>query len=335
MATLNSSVVSWSDLKNAMNPDGSAAKIIPILELSCPFVKSATVIEGSMNNGNQTVLQATKGTAAKRTYNTGVPKSKKTDIPVVDLACMYEANVEVDLRLLEKYPNQEQYMTGQENAAVAAMTEDFENDAFYGDQKSSILSIDGLATRYNSLSTVKTNKGYQVINSGGSTNLSSLYLVGWGAGGFNMFYPLGSQAGIDRIVNPNQRVTDGNGYPYYAYCVNTNWQVGLTVENYRMGGRIANIDTTALASYGTGTDTSPDLFASVFTLKNRLQYKSGYRFAWYCDELVYTVLERMNKDKFNVMLNWAEQMGAPPELTLNGWPVYLSDKIKNTETVVS
>jgi hypothetical protein len=335
MATLNSSVVSWSDLKNAMNPDGSAARIIPILELSCPLVKSSTVIEGSANNGNQTTLQATKGTASKRTYNAGVPKSKKTDIPVFDTACMYEGNVEVDLRLLEKYPNQAQYMTGQENAAISAMTEDFETDAFYGNQKTSILSIDGLATRYNSLSNTKTNKGYQVVSAGGSTNLSSLYLVGWGNDGFNMFYPMGSQAGIDRIVNPRQRVEDGNGYPYYAYCVNVNWQVGLTVQNYRMGGRIANIDTAALATYGTDADTSPDIFAKVFTLKNRLQYKSGYRFAWYCDETVYTILERMNKDKFNVMLNWKEQMGAPPELTLNGWPVYMSDKIVDSETAVS
>ena len=335
MTTINGAAVSWADLKNAMNPDGSAAKIIPILELSCPVVKSSTVIEGSANNGNQTTIQATNGTASKRTYNAGVPKSKKTDIPVFDMACMYEANVETDLRLLEKYPNQAGYMAGQENAAIAAATEDFESDFFYGNQKASILSIDGLATRYNKLSSTKTEKGYQIVSAGGSTGLSSLYLTGWGDGGFNLFYPLGSQAGIDRIVNPKQRVTDDAGNPFYAYCVNVNWQVGLTVQNYRMGGRIANIDTAALATYGQTGSTAPDLFRNVFTLKNRLQYKSGYKFAWYCNEAVYTVLEQMTKDKFNVMLSWKEQMSAAPELLLNGWPVYLSDKITSSETAVS
>jgi hypothetical protein len=335
MTTINGAAVSWADLKNAMNADGSAAKIIPILEESCPVVQSSTVIEGSANNGNQTTLQATKGTASKRSYNEGVAKSKKTDIPVFDMACMYEANVETDIRLLEKYPQQANYMLGQEKAAIAAMTEDFENDIFYGNQKTSILSIDGLATRYNSISSTKTNKGYQVISAGGSTNLSSMYLVGWGDGGFNLFYPMGSQAGIDRIVNPNQRVTDSADKPFYAYCVNINWQVGLTVQNYRLGGRIANIDTAALLTYGTDSDTSADLFAKVFTLKNRMQFKAGYKFVWYVNEVVYTALERMAKGTFNVNLTWAENIGAAPTLMLNGWPVMLSDKISSAETVVS
>lgn len=335
MSVLNSVNVSYSDIKNSLNPDGSAAMIIPILEMSCPVVKSATVIEGSATNGNQTVLEATKGTASKRSYNVGVAKSKATNIPVFDMACMYEANIETDLRLLEKFPNQAGYMMGQERSAVAAMTEDFESDFFYGNQKTSILSIDGLATRFNALSSTKTNKGYQVVGAGGTNNLSSLYLVGWGSGGANLFYPQGSQAGIDRIVTPRQRVADANNNPYYAYCVNVNWQVGLTVENYRMLGRIANIDTVALNSFGSGTDTSPDLFKYVTTVKNRMQFKSGYKFAWYANETVYGVLERMVRDKFNVLLTQREQMGQSPELFLNGWPVLLSDKITNSETQVS
>lgn len=302
MATTNTVSVSWSDLRNSLNPDGSAASIIPVLELSCPVVKSSTVMEGNMTNGNQTVQQATKGTASKRSYNTGVAKSKATNIPVIDLACMYEANVETDLRLLEKYPNQAGYMKGQEDAAIAAMTEDFESDFFYGNQKTSILSIDGLATRYAKLSTTKTEKGYQIVSAGGSTNLTSMYLVGWGSGGANLFYPVGSQAGIDRIVTPRQRVTDADGNPFYAYCVNVNWQVGLSVENYRMCGRIANVDTVALATYGAGTDSSPKLLDYIITLKNRLQYKAGYKFAWYVNEGTYGILERMARDKAGYQL---------------------------------
>jgi hypothetical protein len=215
------------------------------------------------------------------------------------------------------------------------MTEDFENDFFYGDQKASILSIDGLATRLNKLSSVKTNKGYQIVSAGGSTNLTSLYLAGWGQGGASLFYPQGSQAGIDRIVTPRQRVTDGDGNPYYAYCSNVNWQVGLAVENYRMLGRIANIDTVALASFGSGTDTSPKLLDFVVTVKNRLQYKNGYKFAWYCNEATYGVLERMARDKAGYQLSIRDVMGGAPELYLNGWQVFMSDKITSAEAVVS
>lgn len=335
MSTLNTANISWSDLRNALDPNGDAAQVVNVLELSCPVVKSSTVMQGNMTNGNQTVLQATKGSASKRTYNTGVAKSKKTDIPVVDLCSMYEANVEVDLRLLEKYPNQAGYMTGQENAAIAAMTEGFETDFFYGDQKKDMLGFDGLATRYNKLSTTKTEKGYQIIDGGGSTNLTSLYLVGWGSGAANLFYPQGSQAGIDRIVKPQERVTDANGNPFYAYCSNVNWQVGLAIENYRMCGRIANIDTVAMASFGTASDSAPKILDKIITLKNRLQYKNGYKFAWYCEEGTYGVLERMARDKAGYQLTVRDVMGGPPELYLNGWMVYMSDKILTSETKIS
>jgi len=335
LSILSATSTTYADIKNSLNPDGSAALIIPILELSCPVVKSATVKEGNMSNGNQTVHQATKGTATKRSYNVGVAKSKVTQMPVVDMCSMYEANVEVDCELLEKQPNPQGYMAGQEKAAVAAMTEDFETDFFYGNQKTNILSIDGLASRYKALSTTKTESGYQIVNAGGSTNLSSLYLVGWGANAFNLFYPMGSQAGIKRRFNLEQRVTDAAANPFYASTVNVNWQVGLMVENYRMGGRIANIDTVALQTYGSSSDTSPELFKFVTTLKNRLQYKNGFKFCWYADEVVIGVLEAMVRDKYNVMLTMKEQMDAMPELYLNGWPVLLSDKILNSETAVS
>jgi hypothetical protein len=66
-----------------------------------------------------------------------------------------------------------------------------------------------------------------------------------------------------------------------------------------------------------------------------MQFKSGYKFAWYANETVMGVLERMVRDKFNVLLTQREQMGEAPELFLNGWPVLLSDKITSAETVVA
>lgn len=335
MTVINGSAISWADLKNALNLDGSAAMIIDTIGLSCPVANSSTVIEGSANNGNLVVQTASKATAHRRSYNKGVAIGKSAVIRKFDECCMYEANTEADIRLLEKYPSKEIFMTGQEKAQIAAMTEDFEESFFYGNSQIDISSFDGLATRYKTISTTKTNPGYQIVSCGGNTNLSSIYLVGWGDSGFNLFYPKGSKAGVDRIVNPQQRINDSDGNPLYAYCVNDNWQVGLTVQNYRQGGRIANIDMTALASYGSSSDTAPDLFRKVATLKNRIQHQNGFKFCWYCSENVFTILECMAKDKSNVMLSLAEQMGGMAQLLLNGWPVYLSDKISEDEDQVS
>lgn len=337
MSTLGGTAVTTADLRASLDPKGNAARVIEVLEQASPVVREATWMEGNMPNGHQSTIQATEETATKRRYERGVAKSKTVNKPVIDLCAQYAANSEVDLNKLETFPNPEKYMAGQEHRKIVAMHKDFESDFFYGNQSTNLEDIDGLATRFNKLSTTIGNKGYQVTSAGGSTNLTSLYLVGFGDNGVNMFYPMGSEAGVTRIVKPQERVTDASGNAYYAYCVFNNWKVGMAMENYRNAFlRIANIDTAALATYGSGSDTSPDLVGIAIRAMEKLDYLDpSLKYCWFGDETVLGWLKTMYYKTSNMNITLEQAQDGMQKVRLGGIPVYKSTQIINTESVVS
>lgn len=329
--------ITYADIIKTLNPDQSTADIIDALSLASPIIKTAHVFEGNMPNGNQTTRFLAKPTATKRSYNEGVAKSKTPTTQVVDLCSQYEFNVEIDLRLLEKQPDQAKYMAGQEKMQCQSIHEDLDTTFFYGNSKTNIKDFDGIATRFASLSTTKGAEGYQVVSAGGAgSDNTSMYLVGWGQGGSGLFYPVGSSAGISRIVKPQERVTDANLNPYYAYCVNGNMQVGLSIENYRQIVRVANIDASDLITFGSASDTSPELIGIAARAVERLQNKdAGLTYKWYVSELAYGWLKTMVQNKANVWLTQREAQDGLRTLYIDGIEVLMSDQIINTEAKVS
>lgn len=336
MSTLGSTAVTTADLRASLDPKGNAARVFEVLEVASPVIKEGTWIESNMPNGHQSTIQGSEETATKRRYERGVAKSKTVNIPVIDKAVQYAANVEVDINKLEEYPSPETYLRGQEHRKVVAMHKDFESDFFYGNDSISPEDPRGIATRFNSLSSVVGNPGYQVVSAGGSTNLTSLYLVGFGDDGVNMFYPMGSEAGVSRIVEPKQRVTDADGKVYYAYCIFNNWKTGLVVENYRAGIlRIANIDSAALATYGSGTDTSPDVIGIALRAMERVETNNTLKYCWFGNETAIGWLKTMYKNTNNLNVTMQELQNGMQQVRLCGIPVYKSFQILNSESAVS
>jgi len=336
MATLGSSVVTTADLRASLDPKGNPARVYEILEKVSPIVKDATWFESNMPNGHESTIQGSEETATKRDYERGVAKSKTVNIPVIDLAAQYAANAEVDINKLETYPSPEAYLAKQEYRKIVAIHNDFESDFFHGNTKTNLRGVQGLAPRFNAISTTLGKPGYQVVSAGGTTTLTSLYLVGWGDDGVSLFYPLGSEAGVSRIVKPEERVTDADGKVYYAYCVFNNWKVGLCVENYRQGIlRVANISETDLATYGSTSDTSPDLIGIAIRAMERVNMNSALNYFWYADETVIGWLKTMYYHTGNVNLTIDSAQDGFQTVRLGGIPVHKSYQITNSETVVS
>lgn len=335
MSTLGATAVTTADLRNSLDPKGNPARIYELLEMASPVVKNGTWMESNMPNGHQSTIQATEETATKRDYDSGVASTKTVNRPVIDLAVQYAAYIQVDVNKLEEYPNPKQYLAGQERRKIVAMKKDFESDFFYGNQKTNIRDIDGLATRFNALSSTVGAPGYQVVSAGGSTNLTSLYLVGFGDDGVTMFYPMGSEAGVTRVVKENELVQDSTG-SHVAYCIFNNWKVGLTVGNFRNSFlRIANIDTAAVATYGTSSDTSPDIVGLAIRSMERMdELDPSLKYCWFGDELVVGWLKTMYRDTHNINLTMGEAQNGMPTVMLGGIPVYKSMQIVNSETAV-
>lgn len=332
MATIGTSI-NLVDIINTMAPDGSMAKIAAVLAQTNDIFKEARFQEGNLPTGNQVVRENSKpGGSSYRKLNSGVAKSKATFEPIIDTCCIMERNVEVDVDVLAIQNNQEAYLFAQEAAHIRKMNEEFALGFAYGDTLQNPEQFNGLTPRYNSLTGAsKGNAAYQIIGAGGASNVTSLWLVGWGDEGTTIITPKGSPTGLNRQYKGVQRVTDGSGNPYYAECVNLKWKPGLSINNLRYNCRVANIDSAALAG-----GSPPDLVKYAILAKNRLVSMDGVDLAWYCNETVYSYLEVQLTSKTNVWLTRRELMNEKlPTLFLAGIPVRKVDAITNAESVVS
>lgn len=253
------------------------------------------------------------------------------------MAMQYAANIEVDIAKLETRPNVQQYLSRQEHRQIAAINEDFENSIWYGNPTTDVRDIKGIATRFGSFSDTYGDPGYQVWPAGGTTSdLTSLYLIGWGNGGVNLFYPLGSNSGVSRIVKPQERVTDSSGNVYYAYCVYNNWKVGLCVDDWRSSIlRVANISISDCESFGTKSDTAPDLVGIVMRAMERVKKNPSLHYCWYGTEAMIGHLKNQCVKTPNVNLNLQTLQDGFQTVSLGGIPVYKSYQISSAETAVS
>ena len=338
MSTLGTNAITTADLKEALTSKGDAAKIYEVLEIASPIVKRGTWMPANMGKAHETFRQASTETATTRMDGRGVADTKTANVRVIDVATQYAASLSVDIETLKRQPNKEKYLSGQENRKIVAMKKDFEDNVLYGNATTNIEKINGLATRFNSISATRGEPGYQVVSAGGSTTLSSLYLIGMGDGGINFFYPEGTDAGVTRIVHPEERgvaPVDSTKH-FYAYSIWNNWQVGMAVEDYRNSFlRIANIDTTALATYGSGADTSPDIIGIAVRAMEKLTLDPGLQYFWVASQTVSGWLKTQLLKTGNIYLTPAEAQAGMPGLKLNNIEVIKSDSVLNTESVVS
>lgn len=338
MSTLGTNAINTADLKASLKANGEAATIYEVLEVASPIVKRGTWMVGNLGTAHETFRQASVETATNRMDGRGVADTKTENIRVIDVATQYAASLSVDIETLKRQPNKEKYLAGQERRKIVAMKNSFESNVLYGNALKSLDQINGLATRFNSISATRGDPGYQVVTAGGSTTLSSLYLIGMGDGGINFFYPQGTDAGVTRIVHPEERVVDpvDSTKHFYAYSVWNNWQIGMAVEDYRDSFlRIANIDTTAVQTYGTGSDSSPDIIGIAIRAMEKLTLNPGLQYSWVASQLVSGWLKTMCLDKANVNLTIDQVQGGMPAVKLCGIEVIKSDAVLNTESVVS
>jgi hypothetical protein len=319
-----------------MDPDGSHAQVVEVLAQSCPLHIDGVWKEGNLPTGNQTTRRTGLPSIGFRAINAGIQQSKSVTAQVVDTCCLIEGNSEIDKQVLKIEKDPKQFRWSEDMAFVEKFNQTFSTAFVYGDVTQDPEKFNGLAARYNAISTTKGSFGYQIVSAGGSdTDMTSAWLVAWGDKSIHCIYPSGSQAGLEINDMGQQRVTDASGYPYYAWCTNFVWTPGLAVKDPRYVARVANIDTSALATYNSGSDTSPKLIDLMTRAKNKIQDFASVKPVWYVNETVYTWLEVMLMNKSNLQLTMKEMLNGMPVLYFAGIPIRKVDAILNTETAIS
>ncbi|MBE7713712.1 MAG: phage capsid protein [Cyanobacteria bacterium SIG26] len=302
--------------------------VIDLLSNTSSVLEDAVVVECNSGHHHKTTVRNGLPEAEFRKYYGGVSCSKGEYTQVTDATGMLEVYSEVDKSLADLNGDVNQFRLNESQGFLEAMNQTVEENIFYGNKDTNPAGFDGLANRYNKISTADDKTiGNFVIDAGGQGDENtSIYFVTWGNLHTHLIYPKGSKAGLQHEDKGPQTKQLPDGKMYEVYRSHYKWDVGLTVRDYRSTARIANIDVANLNATDL-IDKMVDAWAAIE------DYAKTGKTVIYCNRKVRTALHKQAMNKTNVHLSISEYAGKPVVEFL-GIPIKTCNKILNTEDIV-
>ena len=307
---------------NRIDPKGNMAAIAEILTESNEILLDAPWMEANNTWAHTVVRRSNLPSGSWRNLNDGVAKADSQTNKVHEQTAMLEQYCISDKALVDSMPNPRQYRMDQARAFIEGMGQTLAYTMIYGNHESDPEKFTGLAPR------MASYDNYYVITNGGSTTLTSIFVVQWGPGKVYMIYPRGhANMGIEHEDLGEDRVSGITSNTWFqAYVDHFKVYCGLAVEDPRRIGRICNIDV-GTASYLFNED-------KLIELLNNMPNAGGGS-TIYVNRAVKTQMEIALKDKNNVNFSQADGLGGVPVLQFRGHPVRLVDQILNTESALT
>ena len=334
MVTLNREAYTLLDWRERVNPDGNIADIIEVLAQSNPILQDMTFMEGNLPTGIVTTQRSSLPQPGIRRINQGVPYTKSTTKQIVDTATMYEARNKIDVKLLALQNDPARFRYSEDLAFVAGFGNRIANDVIYGqtteDTPDQFNGLD-IRLRYLGNTDDPTKEGYTTIDAGGTgSNFTSVYFVNWGERTCSGFFPKNGQAGLKKEDLGQKTVTDPDGNEFEALVTKWNWDVGLTVRDYRAVGALRNIDT---AWFSTATSAQKQkILENVLRVHDRMRDPNAIM---YCSRSMYTLFKLCLLDKNIVHVELVTLQNGIRELRVDGMPVRKLDCISEKEAKVT
>lgn len=325
MATIGNGAMTLLDMATLYN----GKEIVPVIEVLAKenqILADIPWIESNSIYGHRFNQQASLPAGSWRKLNEGVAREKGTSKPVIRAAGSLEAYSLVDADIIDGSPNPA--FTRQQNDMpfLEGLSQTFATALFYGNTTTAPEQIDGIGQYISTLSSTDARGVANVIGASGTgSDVTSIYVIQWGAGRVQMFYPLGTTAGLQMEDLGRMQVNDSDGNPYMAYQTRFAWKAGLAIQNDRCIQRIANIESAG----SSNTFDQDDLITAINRLPN-----GGAGAVIYCNSTIKTQMDILAAAKTNVSYTSAEVFGRPTTL-FRGVPVRVCDSILNTETAIS
>ena len=302
-----------SDLQKTLNPDGSIARVMEVLNESNPMMQDIPWEEGDLPIGTKTVIRTGLPTPSIRRINRGTAATKGSTRQIIDVCMNLEDRSCIDVELLAGKPNPEAYRMAEDDAHVEGMAQYVARQFIYGDLENDPDVFNGFTPRYNTLKDEgKGSVGHQVISAGTANSK-------------------GTMAGIKKQDLGESDVNDADGKPYRAVQTLYNYKCGLAVKNVRSVVRVANIDMATIKNL---TDAQQKALIDKFVYaKNRLWLPRN-PIAYVSNDL-YSWFECYLTNKNNIHVTREQVMGASPILRFNGIQLKKMDCMEDTEAAVT
>lgn len=309
---------------------GSAAgDFIELMNQTNDVLNDVKFMESNQSDGHMTRIRTGLPAIYWRRLYQGTPISKGQWSQVKEKTSMMEARMMIDEAEAKLYgDNVNKFRTSEGIGFAEAMRQKVAHTMFYGDSNVNPDEFNGLAMRY------PGTKSPNVVDAGGKgKNCTSAWFVSWGDRTVHGLYPKGSKAGLEHVDLGRQTVNDDAGYPYEALVDRYQWNLGLTVRDWRAVVRVCNIDTTKL-ELRKGQEGFIDLQALFIKAKNKMPESMRQGAIWYANEQMMNALELQSTDAGNVHLMYGEAFKTNGTPLLFGRPVRQCDAIISSETAL-
>lgn len=321
MADVVSNRLGLTEVVKRHDPNGNLATIAEVLAQTNDIVADAVWKEGNDIFSNKTVRRSSLPSGTWRKLNRGVSSETSDTVELIDTIGILETRAENDVEIINAFANPQQARMDESTAFMEGLAQTMAGKMFYGNALTAPEEFTGLAARLDTLAA-----GENVIGGGGSTTLTSIYVVTWGVNTVFMAYPRNTSGGLQHEDLGILDAEDSDRNKFRAYVDRFVWRAGMVVKNARCIGRYANLEPT-----GTATTFDED---ELIRLTNRMVINAGSRI--YCSTDMMTQMQIRLKDKSNVYFTKDSGLDAGgPVLRFNGIPVRKCEQILDTETAIS
>jgi hypothetical protein len=338
MATIGATVLTLADWAKRLDPDGKTAAIVEMLSQDNGVLDTMLFKEGNLPTGEQTTIRTGLPTVYYRLLNQGVPKSKSTTAQIVENAALLEARSEVDVDEAELNGNIASYRLSEASAFMEAMRQQMATTLFYGTGANPEEFV-GFAPRYSDLGAANAEN---ILDGGGTgVDMSSVWLVNWGANKVFGVFPKGSSAGLKHEDLGVGDAFDSNNDRFRAYMDRFVWKNGLVVKDWRNVVRICNVDTSELIGLtGAQELTDSTLVTNLMSRAiDRLPNGPDGNATFYANRTILSNLRVVAQNKSNNVVTiepGLNQFGRSiMETRFLGIPVKLTDALTITETQIT
>jgi hypothetical protein len=320
------------DMANALDPDGSVAAVVEILNLTNEMLPDIAFIEGNLPTGHRTVIRTGLPTATWRKLYQGVQSDKSTRQSVTDSCGMLEAYAEIDKELADLNGNSAEFRLSEARSFLESMTQELQQTVIYGNTDTDPEKFMGMAPRYNSLSAPNADN---IIDAGGTgTDNRSIWLISFGPQTVHGLVPKASTAGI-KVDDKGQVTIESQGgvagARMEAYRTHFQLKAGLTVRDWRYAVRICNIDASLLIADASTGANLPNL---MFDAMERLPNLTDGNVAFYMDRRTRTIWRQQMANAIKNSTLAVENVGGVKSPMFQDIPVRRVDKLGADEARV-
>jgi hypothetical protein len=321
----------WGALFKA---DGKPNDVIELMDQENTLLDDILWKEATDYDGNRTALRVKLPAVYWRRLYRGTDVGKSMVTMVKDPVAMMEARSVIDAKLLQIHQSQAKaYRETEARAFMEAMRQELAVAVFYGDIKGNPDGIHGLDPRY-----AYKNAPNVVDAGGGGSECASMWGVVWGDNDVMGIFPKDSPAGLSHRDLGEEAAFDENGREFRAVKDLYEWNVGLSVRDWRSVVRICNLPVESL-TLKKGDEGFVDLHRLTIIAKNRIPPEKRPRLRWYVNQDIMTALELQATDAGNVTLVYHKEDSRPAGplfksysvAELHGAPVRQCDALLTTE----